>query len=156
MSKVIVLSDTRNQKKGLMQAKDLFKGTFFKKTYEYASLLNPDYLFIMTAKYGIVSYHDIISSYNLDVLDIDEIGLTNNFLKTIRTLIRNTNLVEDEFLLLCKDRYTKLITPWLNNYRIPLGKLDKRGKIDMLNKLIIKEKTKQENYKYLKNVERVV
>lgn len=156
MARVIILSDTEKQKIGLMQAKDLFKGSFFKKTYEYASLLNPDYIFIMTSKYGIVLYDEIIWSYNIDILNIDEVCLTDNFLNTIRSLINNTNLVEDEFLLLCKDRHTKFITPWLNNYRCPFERLDKKEKVTMLNKLIIEEKIKIDNYKYLKNVEKVV
>ena len=152
MARVIILSDSEKQNKGSMQAKDLFCSNFFKNTYKYASLLNPDYIYIITSKYGIVSQEEIISSYKKDVYSIDKNNLIENNLTFIQDLTNKTNLVEDEFILLCKERHNKLIVPWLINYSCPFEGLSNRKKINKLNSIIFEEKMKKIKYKNYKKV----
>ena len=48
-----------------IEAKDLYQGQIFKKSYIYANkFLNPDKIYILSAKYGLLNPYDKVSIYD--------------------------------------------------------------------------------------------
>lgn len=140
-NKIVLLSDSLKQIEGKHKAKDLFYSDYFKKTYEYATLLNTKYIYIITSKYGIIPHDKVIDSYSKEI-SFEKKSVFNN-LSIITDLIMKTNLIEDEFILLTKDRHVKLLTPWLSNYNCPFLGLKRKRKLEIIRNYIFQERMKQ-------------
>lgn len=92
----------------------------FRYNLKYAELLDPDGIFILSAKYGLLDLNDIIAPYDQTLNDMATVEIkewSNLVLKQIRDIciIENT-----EFIFLAGEKYRKFLLPYLKTYSIPL------------------------------------
>ena len=73
MSKIILLSCVSQKKNVKCKAKDLYVSSLFCKAYKYAQKLNPDKIYILSAKYHLLELDDEIEPYNLTLNDMSEV-----------------------------------------------------------------------------------
>ncbi len=73
MERIILISCVSQKLDKSAKAKDLYISPLFKKKFSYAKSLNPDQIFILSAKYGLVKPDDKIAPY--DVLLNETVGV---------------------------------------------------------------------------------
>ena len=64
MKRVVLIACCSKKQNIRCKAKDMYISPLFKYSYKYASQLKPDYIFILSAKYGLINVDDIIEPYN--------------------------------------------------------------------------------------------
>jgi cytoplasmic iron level regulating protein YaaA (DUF328/UPF0246 family) len=101
-------------------AKDLYISDLFQKTYQYAQFLNPDAIYILSAKYGLLPPDRIIEPYE-QTLKTMKIAERKEWAKGVLDELRqNTDLKNDMFIFLCGEPYRKYLLPEVTNYEIPM------------------------------------
>jgi len=137
MKKIVLISCVSKKLPHKAKAKDLYVSSLFKYNLKYAHLLNPDKIFILSAKYGLVGLEEEIEPYDktLNTMHSEEIKEWAN--KIINKLEKMINLKEDEIIFLAGDKYRKYLIPHIHNYNIPLKGLGIGRQLKYL-----KEKTK--------------
>jgi len=134
MKKIILISCVKDKLKTPAKAKDLYISDLFKKSYKYAQLLNPDNIFIISAKYGLLEPEHIIEPYDetLKTKSVAEIKEWSR--KVIDALNEKTDLDKDEIIILAGSKYYKYLLPYIKNYKLPLGTLPFGSRLSFLKK----------------------
>ncbi len=65
MKKIVLISCVSKKRPTKSKARDLYISPLFRKNLEYALKLKPDQIFILSAKYGLVSLEEEIEPYDL-------------------------------------------------------------------------------------------
>lgn len=136
--KTFVLISCVSKKADLeMPAKDLYISPLFKYNLDYAKSLNPDKIFILSAKYGLLELDSQIKPYNqtLNNMDIDQRKIWAK--KILEKLEKEVNLKVDKIIFLAGKRYREFLIPHITNFEIPLSN---KGIGEQLK--FLKEKTK--------------
>ena len=137
MNRIVLISCVSKKLNHKAKAKYLYTSPLFKFNLKYAYSFNPDKIFILSAKYGLVDLDEEIEPYDLTLnkISLKEIKLWAE--KVIEKLKKSSNLQEDKFVFLAGERYRKYLIPQINNYEIPLKGLGIGKQLKFL-----KEKTK--------------
>jgi len=98
----------------------LYISRLFKKSLIYAKSLNPDKIFILSAKYGLLSLTDEVEPYDktLNKMTSNEIKEWANLV--ISQLQKVFDLNKDEFVFLAENKYRKFLLFHIKNYKIPM------------------------------------
>ena len=120
MKKIVLISCVSKKLEKPSTAEDLYISPLFKKNLQYAKSLNPDQIFILSAKYGLLNLTEIIEPYNktLNTMKISEIKEWANLVKS--QLSKVTDLKNDEFTFLAGINYRKFLIPHLTSYKVPM------------------------------------
>ncbi len=102
------------------KAQDVYTSTLFKLNLQYARILQPDNIFILSAKYGLLPLDRTIKPYEqtLNTMRSAEIKTWAS-----RVLVQLKNvccLDETECIFLAGEKYRKHLLPHLRNSKIPL------------------------------------
>ena len=91
----------------------------YKLNIKYSRSLNPDKIFILSSKYGLIKLNEEIEPYNktLNNMSLKEIKEWSD--KVISQLKNATDIKKDEIIFLAGERYRKYLTPHIVNYKIP-------------------------------------
>jgi hypothetical protein len=120
MKQIVLISCVSKKLQVPAKAKDLYTSPLFKKNMLYAQKLEPDEVYILSAKYGLLSLNQETEPYdqtlnNMTTLEIKE--WAKNVLIQLKEV---TSLENTEFIFLAGDRYRKYILPHMKHYKIPL------------------------------------
>ena len=96
MKKIVLVSCVSKKNRGTHKAKDLYASPLFRKAYEYAESLNPDKIFILSAKYHLLDPEAIVEDYNKTL---------NTFSAADRKEWANVVLEQDEIIFLAGKKY---------------------------------------------------
>ena len=123
----IILISCASKKKQILEgeilpAKELYVGALFEKAWSYANKLNPDRIYILSAKYGLISPNKQIGHYNETLLKYPvtkQIKWSENVLLQLKK--EGCNLEEDEFILLAGKVYYKYLlgNNGIKKYQLP-------------------------------------
>ena len=118
--KIVLISCVSKKSDFKSRAEDLYVSPLFKKNLAYAESLNPDKIFILSAKYGLIGLEDEIEPYDktLNKMSQKEIELWAE--SVLGKLSKVANLEQDEFVFLAGENYRKFLLPKINNYEIPM------------------------------------
>ena len=120
MAKIVLISCVSKKLDRKSKSRDLYISPLFRYALKYAKSLNPDKIFILSAKYGLVGLDDEIEPYDLTLnkMKSDEIKIwANNVLKQ---LARESDLNNDEFVFLAGENYRKYLVSYIEKYNVPL------------------------------------
>lgn len=120
MAKVVLIPCVSKKLNRKTKARDLYISPFFKKNLRYARFLNPDKIFILSAKYGLLKLDEVIGPYDktLNKMPSKEVKeWANSVLNQLRKV---SNLNEDEFTFLAGNNYRKFLLPHIKHYEIPM------------------------------------
>jgi cytoplasmic iron level regulating protein YaaA (DUF328/UPF0246 family) len=120
MKKIVLISCVSKKLATTSEAADLYISPLFRKNLKYAMSLKPDKIFILSAKYGLVSLNKKIEPYDktLNRMNAKEIKeWADSVLYQLKDV---TNLEEDEFIFLAGNNYRKFLTPHLRHYKVPM------------------------------------
>ena len=120
MAKIVLISCVSKKLDRKSKSRDLYISPLFRYALKYTKSLNPDKIFILSAKYGLVGLDDEIEPYDLTLnkMKSDEIKIwANNVLKQ---LARESDLNNDEFVFLAGENYRKYLVSYIEKYNVPL------------------------------------
>jgi len=102
------------------KVEDLYLSPLFRKNLQYAKSINPDKIFILSAKHGLLTLEEEIEPYEktLNKMKSDEIKIWAN--GVLINLKKVSDLENDEFIFLAGNNYRKFLIPHIKNYKIPL------------------------------------
>ena len=106
MRKIVLVSCVSKKNRGTHKAKDLYVSPLFRKAYEYAESLNPDKIFILSAKYHLLDPEAIVEDYNKTLntfSSVERKEWTNVVLKQMSKV--GINLEQDEIIILAGKNY---------------------------------------------------
>ncbi|MBU4205216.1 hypothetical protein KKH26_03535 [Patescibacteria group bacterium] len=121
MTKTIVLISCVSKKLNYRaKVKDLYISPLFKYSLAYARKLNPDAIYILSAKHGLVGLNEYIEPYNetLNEKGVHEIKEWSE--KVITQISAKHDLKKDMFIFLAGNNYRNYILPYIKNCEIPL------------------------------------
>lgn len=102
------------------KAKDLYVSTLFKLNLKYAEILEPDDIFILSAKHGLLPLDKEIDPYK-QTLNTMRSGEIKQWASLVFEQIKDICSIEEtEFVFLAGDKYRKYLLPHLKNAQIPL------------------------------------
>ncbi|MBN2073605.1 MAG: hypothetical protein JW770_06650 [Actinobacteria bacterium] len=139
MLKIVLISCVSQKLDHPAKAKDLYTSTLFRYNYRYAESLNPDKIFILSAKYGLLSPDDGIEPYNetLNTKSRNEIRKWAE--KVLSDLKGKTDLKKDVFIFLAGKNYRMFLVKEIKNYEIPLKGLTIGRQLSFLKNAITKK-----------------
>lgn len=120
MAKIILISCASKKLPYKAKAKDLYISTLFKYNLEYARSMNPDKIFVLSAKYGLVGMEREIEPYDKTLNNKPSKEIRKWADCVIDQMKKEADLKEDEFIFLTGEKYRKYLLPYIQNYQIPL------------------------------------
>jgi len=117
---IALISCVSKKENNKQKAKEMYVSPLFKSAYAYAKKQGVDRIFILSAKYGLLSEDEVIEPYDetLNEKTVNEVKQWAE--KVIKDLSKKADLKNDRFLILAGERYRKFIISHLTNCRIPL------------------------------------
>ena len=134
MSRIILISCVSQKLPYKTSARHLYISPLFKKNLAYAQRLNPDAIFILSAKYGLVDLDQDIEPYDLtlNTLTADQIKMWAAHV--LAQLSEKADLRQDHFIFLAGQKYRKYLLPKIKSYEIPLEGLPIGKQLQFLSK----------------------
>ena len=123
MDKIVLISCVSKKIDEKAKAKDLYISSLFTKSIKYAYKLYPDKIFILSAKYHLLSLDQIVEPYDvtLNKMSTNEIKDWSN--KVIHQLMEEIDMENDEVIFLAGEKYRKFLLPCIKNCHIPMNGL---------------------------------
>lgn len=122
-SKTIVLISCGSKKLDrTAKAQDLYTSTLFKKSLRYALSLNPDKIFILSAKHHLLPLTKTVRPYDQSLNDMTPSKIEKWAEKVIGNLKKESDLGKDRFIILAGSNYTTYLSKHLPKAETPLGR----------------------------------
>lgn len=139
MAKIVLISCVSKKLNHKSKAQDLYVSPLFQKNLQYAKSLNPDKIFILSARYGLLRLGEEIEHYDktLNKMRSNEIKKWAN--SVINQMKKSTDIENDEFIFLAGNNYRKFLLPYLKHYKIPMLGLSIGKQLQWLSKRIKNE-----------------
>ena len=120
MKRIVLISCVSKKLTNRAKAKDLYMSPLFKYCLGYAQSLNPNDIFILSAKHGLLDLEKVIDPYEqtLNTMRSKEVKEWAN--GVLNQLNKVADLKKDEFMFLAGQRYRKYLVPHIANFQIPL------------------------------------
>ena len=120
MSKIILISCVSKKRKYKTKAKNLYTSPLFQYNIKYAESLNPDKIFILSAKYGLLDLEKEIEPYEKTLNNMSAEQIKRWASKVISQLKKVSYLQKDKFIFLAGTKYRKYLIPNLKLVEVPL------------------------------------
>jgi hypothetical protein len=145
MKQIVLIACVSKKGDRKARAKDLYKSSLFKSSLAYAYKLNPDKIFILSALHHLIDLDKEIEPYNVTLSNVPKIkrkiGLKilntiekkNWGEKIIEQLSKQTDLLNDHFIILAGQEYIKPIIDNISHLRNPLKGLRQGERVKFLN-----------------------
>ncbi|MFH1614302.1 MAG: DUF6884 domain-containing protein [Planctomycetota bacterium] len=120
MKTIVLISCVKTKLSEPAMAKDLYISDFSRKAYYYSELLKPDRIFILSAKYGLLSPERIIDPYEMTLTKMNVAKRKEWSNEVLEELRKYTDLKRDKFIFLCGDKYRQYLLSDICDYEIPM------------------------------------
>jgi hypothetical protein len=120
MAKIVLISCVSKKLSHAAKAHELYTSPLFQYNLRYAKLLDPDKIFILSAKHGLLDLDEKIEPYNqtLNTMHSNEIKKWAD--SVLADLQKVSDLEGDEFVFLAGERYRRFLLPHIRNHEIPM------------------------------------
>lgn len=136
MKTIFLISCSSKKLNGQHKAENLYISTLFKLNLIYAKKNNPNYIFILSAKYGLLSLKKKIEFYDESLNKMKVVELQNWSYNVLQQLRNKFDLYEDHFIFLAGQSYRKYLIGNITNYEIPFKGLGIGKQLQKLKYLI--------------------
>ncbi len=120
MRTVVLISCVSQKLDYTSKAKDLYISTLFKKNIAYAAKLQPDKIYILSAKYGLLALDDEIEPYDL-TLNTMRIKEKKEWADNVLEQIKKVEDISDtKFIFLAGANYRKYLIEHMPYYEVPM------------------------------------
>lgn len=150
MKRIVLISCSAKKLKVRAKAETLYQSAAFKKSLEYARLLNPDKIFIISALHHLLPLDKEVEPYDVTLATVPKKArekkpnlkiLTTPEKKewgkrVVEQLKSESDLGKDEFIILAGKEYLKPIQKELKKIITPLEGVSQGKRIPTLNRMI--------------------
>lgn len=120
MKRVVLISCVSQKLPHAALAKDLYVSSLFRFCLRYATTLNPDAIFILSAKYGLVSLDQPLEPYN-DTLNTKGDAEIRQWAQGVLQQLRSKiDLERDYVVFLAGEKYRRHLIGQIRHPEIPL------------------------------------
>ena len=121
---VVLLSCVKSKRAQRCRAGDMYISPLFQKMMAYGQSLDPKRLFILSAKYGLLSPDDLIEPYELTLKKM-KVGERRAWAQSVLAALRqNCDLDAHQFVFLAGVPYRENLVPHIKHYTVPMEGLD--------------------------------
>jgi len=121
--RVFLLSCGKTKGPAPARAIELYKGPLFRRMLRYARNRNPDAMFILSAKHGLLRPQEVIAPYER-TLKTMSVGELNEWAdRVVSQLRRQTDLDRDHFTVLASKKYRLHLLSHLRHHCVPMAGL---------------------------------
>ncbi len=120
MRKIVLISCVSVKLSRKAKAEELYISPLFKYGLAYAKTLQPDKIYILSAKYGVLELDKIIEPYNTTLNTMSSKEIKEWSEKVLIQLKEKIDLNSDKIIFLAGDNYRKYLIPHIKNYTVPL------------------------------------
>ncbi|KYK26012.1 hypothetical protein AYK26_01030 [Euryarchaeota archaeon SM23-78] len=120
MKRIILVSCVSKKLSHKAKARDLYISPLFKYNLKYAESLNPDKIFILSAKHGLSDLEKDVEPYNKTLNTMSSVDIKEWANNVVNQLSQEADLKKDEIIFLAGEKYRKYLIPHITNYKIPL------------------------------------
>lgn len=118
--RIVLISCVRQKLPHRAKVKDIYVSTLFKLSLKYAQKLQPDGIFVLSAKHGLLPLEKVIEPYE-ETLKSKPAGEIEIWVSRVLDQIKAIcSIDQTEFILLAGDRYRKYLLPHIKHCKIPL------------------------------------
>lgn len=143
MKRVVLISCVSTKLDRKAKAKDLYISPLFTMNYAYAKSLNPDAIYILSAKYGLLDPETEVDTYNETLISKKSHELKDWALDVIDQMEGKVDFRNDEIIFLAGEKYRKFLLPLCRNAKIPLEGLGIGKQLGWLKKKLASTERKQ-------------
>jgi len=137
MTRRVVLISCASRKLSVRaKAQDLYVSTLFKLNLKYAQKLEPDNIFILSAKHGLLSLAEEIEPYELTLNNMYANEIKQWADQVLKQISEIYSIEETIFIFLAGEKYRKYLLPHLKNIQIPLEGLGIGKQLQKLKELV--------------------
>ncbi len=133
--KIVLISCVSKKLQYRAKAKDLYISTLFKFNLKYAKSLQPDAIYILSAKYGLLDMEQEIEQYEQKLNTMPAYEIKEWAHSALLQLVKVASFDETEFIFLAGDKYRKYFLPHIKNTQIPLKGLGIGKQLQKLKEL---------------------
>lgn len=123
MVKIALISCVRKKLNHRARAEDIYNSPLFKMSMNYARSLNPDEIYILSAKYGLLDLEKKIEPYNCTLNKMPKRKREKWAEKVVGQLEEVADIQKDEFIFLASQKYREYIIHSVKNYSVPMAGL---------------------------------
>jgi hypothetical protein len=120
MKTIILIACVKSKLDRPAPAGELYTSPLFRKNLAYARSLQPDHIFVLSAKYGLLELDQVIAPYELTLKSLSTQQRRDWARHVLAGLERKTDLRRDRFIFLAGQAYRQHLLPYLANFEIPL------------------------------------
>lgn len=135
MKTIILIGCVKTKLNHKAMAEELYTSDLFKGRLKYAKMLLPDYIYILSAKYGLVDLKQEIEPYDKTLKTMTSIEIKKWADDVINKLSNIVDLKKDKVLFLCGEKYRKYLIPYFANYEVLLGNLSQGKQLQFFKNL---------------------
>jgi len=121
MGTIVLLSCVSKKLESPAAARDLYRSPLFRKSFDYATRQDPDAIFILSAKHGLLHPDTIIAPYDKTLNRMPVAERKRWARKVIHDLSKHCDLELDCFLILAGRKYSEFLLPYLRNIENPMA-----------------------------------
>lgn len=133
---VVLISCVSKKLANAARACDLYISPLFKMNLQYAKSLNPDEIFILSSKIGLISLDEMIEPYDLTLNKIGSKEVKAWADRVIADLDKRYDPRITKFIFLAGENYRKFLLPRLRYFEIPMKGLQIGKQLSWLKKAI--------------------
>ena len=134
MKKIVLISCVSKKRRYKCQARDLYTSPLFEKSLEYAQRLNPDAIFVLSAKHGLLDLDTEVEPYDATLNHASARHMRAWADNVLKQLSERADLRRDHFILLAGLKYRRHLIPHLASYEVPLEGLTIGRQLQRLSK----------------------
>ena len=136
MQKIILVSCVKTKLSHSAKAMFLYTSPLFRSNLHYATMLKPDKIFILSAKYGLLELQQVIEPYDMTLNKMRESEKKAWAQTVLHDLRLKTDLQNDLFIFLAGANYRKYLLPAIRHYEIPFEGLSFGQQLHALKRLL--------------------
>lgn len=134
MKHIVLISCVKSKLSFPAPAERLYTSSLFKFSLAYARQLAPDVIYILSAKYGLVSLGQQVAPYEQTLKKMTAAERADWGRKVLRQLAEVANPSTDHFTILAGSAYADPLTPGLPNHSLPLTGLGQGRRLQFLKR----------------------
>lgn len=120
MKKIVLISCSSKKLSHKARARELYSSPLFRLNLQYALSLNPDNIYILSAKYFLLNPDEEIEPYNKTLNNMSQEERQEWAKTIISQLEKLADLDNDLFIFLAGKNYYEYLIPKMKNYELPL------------------------------------
>jgi hypothetical protein len=134
--KIVLISCVSKKLSHPARAQDLYVSPLFRLNLEYARKLEPDAIYILSAKHGLLDLNTEIEPYNLTLNDMPTRQVQAWAKQAVEQLKKRADLSKDHFVLLAGQKYRKFLVPSFATFEVPMQGLTIGRQLRFLNERV--------------------